>query len=138
MILKNDIELANTRAKLARLEARYEALQNDSAEDKYVRELTMQSLKRYINQFKEEIARPQALQPTRRMRRMLSDVELVNTRRKLRELERLYEADEKETGGDEELRELSMESLKRLINQMKEEIIWTEVHQPARREATQS
>ena len=138
MILKNDIELANTRAKLARLEARYEALQNDTAEDEYVRELTMQSLKRYINQFKEEIARPQALQPTRRMRRMLSDVELVNTRRKLRELERLYEADEKETGGDEELRELSMESLKRLINQMKEEIIWTEVHQPARREATQS
>ena len=138
MILKNDIELANTRAKLAQLEARYEALQNDTAEDEYVRELTMQSLKRYINQFKEEIARPQALQPTRRMRRMLSDVELVNTRRKLRELERLYEADEKETGGDEELRELSMESLKRLINQMKEEIIWTEVHQPARREATQS
>jgi hypothetical protein len=138
VILKNDIELANTRAKLARLEARYEALQNNAAEDEYVRELTMQSLKRYINQFKEEIARSQALQPTRRMRRMLSDVELVNTRRKLRELERLYEADEKETGGDEELRELSMESLKRLINQMKEEIIWTEVHQPARREATRS
>ena len=138
MILKNDIELANTRAKLAQLEARYEALQNDAAEDEYVRELTMQSLKRYINQFKEEIARSQALQPTRRMRRMLSDVELVNTRRKLRELERLYEADEKETGGDEELRELSMQSLKRLINQMKEEIIWTEVHQPARREATRS
>ena len=136
MILKNDIELANTRAKLARLEARYEALQNDTAEDEYVRELTMQSLKRYINQFKEEIARSQALQPTRRMRRMLSDVELDNTRRKLRELERLYEADEKETGGDEELRELSMQSLKRLINQMEEEIIWTEVHQPARGEAT--
>mgnify|MGYP001576980576 FL=1 len=138
MILKNDIELANTRAKLARLEARYEALQNDAAEDEYVRELTMQSLKKYINQFKEEIARSQALQPARRMRRMLSDVELVNTRRKLRELERLYEADEKETGGDEELRELSMESLKRLINQMKEEIIWTEVHQPARGEAGRS
>ena len=133
MILKNDVELANTRTKLARLEARYEALRNDTTEDEYVRELTMQSLKKYINQFKEEIARSQALQPTRRMRRMLSDVELVNTRRKLRELERLYEADEKETGGDEELRELSMESLKRLINQMKEEIIWTEVHQPARR-----
>jgi hypothetical protein len=80
VILKNDIELANTRAKLARLEARYEALQNDTAEDEYVRELTMQSLKRYINQFKEEIARSQALQPARRMRRMLSDVELVNTR----------------------------------------------------------
>ena len=128
MILKNDIELTNTRAKLARLEARYEALQNDAAEDEYIRELTMQSLKKYINQFKEEIARSQALQPARRMRRMLSDVELVNTRRKLSELERLYEADEQETGGDEELREVSMQSLKRLINQLKEEIIWTEVH----------
>jgi len=134
VILKNDIELANTRAKLARLEARYEALQDDTAEDEYVRELTMQSLKRYINQFKEEIARSQALQPARRMRRVLSEVELANTRRKLGELERLYEAHEHETGGDEELRELSMESLKRLINQMKEEIIWTEVHQPVRRE----
>ena len=133
MILKNDIELANTRAKLARLEARYEALQNDTAEDEYVRELTMQSLKKYINQFKEELARSQAGQPARRMRRMLSEVELVNTRRKLGELERLYEADEQGTGGDEGLRESSMQSLKRLINQLKEEIIWSEVHQPARR-----
>ena len=67
------------------------------------------------------------------MRRVLNEVELTNTRRKLNELERLYEAHEHETGGDEELREMSMESLKRLINQLKEEIIWTEVHEPARR-----
>jgi hypothetical protein len=66
MSLKNDIELANTRGKLARLEARCEALQNDTAEDEYVRELTMQSLKRYINQFKEELARSHAGQPARR------------------------------------------------------------------------
>ena len=135
MILKYDIELANTRAKLARLEARYEALRNDTAEDGYVRELTMQSLKKYINQFKEELARSQVGQPARRLRRTLNDVELTNTRRKLADLERLHEAHERETGGDEELREMSMQSLKRLINQMKEEIIWTEVHQSARREA---
>ncbi len=67
------------------------------------------------------------------MRRVLSDVELANTRRKLERLEALYATDEKETGDDEELREMSMQSLKRLINQLKEEIIWTEVHQPARR-----
>ena len=66
MSLKNDIELANTRAKLARLEARYEALGNDTGEDEHVRELTMRSLKRYINQFKEEIARYEAHQPARR------------------------------------------------------------------------
>jgi len=64
--LKNDIELANTRAKLARLEARYQALRNDTTEDEHVRELTMRSLKRYINQFKEEIARYEAHQPAQR------------------------------------------------------------------------
>ncbi len=66
MSLKNDIELANTRAKLARLEARYQALRNDTTEDEHVRELTMRSLKRYINQFKEEIARYEAHQPAQR------------------------------------------------------------------------
>jgi ribosomal protein L29 len=138
MSLKNDIELANTRGKLARLEARYEALGNDTGEDEHVRELTMQSLKKYINQFKEELARSHAGQPARRSRRTLNDVELANTRRKLSELERLYEAHEHETGGDEELREMSKRSLKRLINQMKEEIIWSEVHQPSSRKTAQS
>jgi len=63
MNLRNDIELANTQAKLARLERRYELLLNDREEDEHVRELTMKSLKRYINQFNEEIARYQAHQP---------------------------------------------------------------------------
>ena len=66
MTPKNDIELANTRGKLARLEVRYEALSNDIGEDEHVRELTMRSLKRYINQFKEEIARYEAHQPSSR------------------------------------------------------------------------
>lgn len=65
MSLRNDIELANTRAKLRRLEARYEQLRNDSSEDERVRELTMRSLKATINQFKEEIARYEAHQPAR-------------------------------------------------------------------------
>jgi hypothetical protein len=59
--------------------------------------------------------------------------ELTNTRRKLQRLEALYEADKNETGGDEELREIEMESLKRMINQLKEEIARYEAHQPARR-----
>lgn len=137
MSLNNDIELANTRAKLARLEARYEALQCDIVEDRYVRELTMRSLKGTINQFKEEIARSQALMPAQRKRRMLSDIELANTRRKLSELERRYETDEQEPGGDEKLRETSKQSLKRFINQLKEEIIWTEIHQPSSRKVSQ-
>ena len=59
--------------------------------------------------------------------------ELANTRKKLERLEALYEADKHETGGDEELRDMEMASLKRLINQLKEEIARYEAHQPARR-----
>jgi len=66
MELKNEREVANTRVKLARLEARYEVLRNDASEDRRVRHLSMISLKRLINQFKEEIARYEARQPARR------------------------------------------------------------------------
>ena len=48
--------------------------------------------------------------------------ELQVTREKLRLLEDRYEAHKREQGGDEHVRELSMRSLKRLINQLKEEI----------------
>ena len=64
--------------------------------------------------------------------RLLSDVELANTRRKLDELEALYAAREGETGGDEELRDMTMQSLMRLINQLKEEITRSEAHLVAR------
>ena len=66
MNLANDVELANTRAKLAELEARYEELRNETAEDEHIRQVTMRSLKRYINQFKEEIARYEAHQAVQR------------------------------------------------------------------------
>ena len=48
--------------------------------------------------------------------------ELEATREKLRLLEERYEVNQREQGGDEHLRDLSMRSLKRLINQLKEEI----------------
>ena len=66
MNLANDVELANTRAKLAELEARYEEVRNETAEDEHIRQVTMRSLKRYINQFKEEIARYEAHQAVQR------------------------------------------------------------------------
>ncbi len=66
MSLNNEREVANTRMKLARLEARYEALRRDANGDRRLRELSMTSLKRLINQFKEEIARYEARQPARR------------------------------------------------------------------------
>ncbi len=48
--------------------------------------------------------------------------ELEATRDKLRLLESRYDAESREVEGDEHVRELSMRSLKRLINQLKEEI----------------
>jgi hypothetical protein len=66
MDLRNDRELANTRNKLARLEARYAAHERKTGGDEELRELTMESLKRLINQFKEEIARYETRQPARR------------------------------------------------------------------------
>jgi len=65
MGIMSDVELANTRAKLQRLEMRYEALCHDTGEDERVRELTMRSLKGTINQFKEEITRYEVRQPAR-------------------------------------------------------------------------
>jgi hypothetical protein len=65
MTLINDQQVANTRVKLARLEARYEALRNETDTNQRVRELSMRSLKRLINQFKEEIARYEAHLPAR-------------------------------------------------------------------------
>ncbi len=65
MTLRNESELGNTRQKLRELEDRYGELRCDSTEDAHVRELTMSSLKRLINQLKEEIARYEAHQPAR-------------------------------------------------------------------------
>ena len=48
--------------------------------------------------------------------------ELENTRRKLRLLEDEYEVILREPGGNQEMREVELQSLKGLINQFKEEI----------------
>ena len=48
--------------------------------------------------------------------------ELEVTREKLRLLEERHEANHLEQGGDQHVREISMRSLKGLINQLKEEI----------------
>lgn len=145
MTLKNDAELANTREKLRELEERYAARCGESGANAHVHELTLRSLKRLINQLKEEIVRYETRQPAHQGnngggtgRRVLNETELANTRRKLEDLERLYETHEREIDGDEELRELSRQSLKKMMNQLKEEIIWTEVHRPAPNRVAQS
>jgi UDP-galactopyranose mutase len=136
MDLTNDHQLANTRAKLAELEARYEALRRDTGEDAQVREVTMRSLWKYINQFKEEIARYECLRNGQSQDRVTipheiqSEMELENTRRKLHRLEELLESKSIDAA-DDELRRAERISLKRLINQLNEEITRYEARQPA-------
>ena len=57
MSIENRRELENTRAKLQRMEQLYERLRQEPAEDEHVRELTLRSLMKRLNQFKEEMIR---------------------------------------------------------------------------------
>ena len=60
MSIDNRRQLENTRAKLQELEHLYARTEQAPATDAHVRELTLLSLKKRINQFKEEIARFEA------------------------------------------------------------------------------
>ncbi len=53
-------QLENTRTKLAELEQLYEKKRQEPVDDEHVRELTLRSLKKRINQFKEEVSRFEA------------------------------------------------------------------------------
>lgn len=62
-----------------------------------------------------------------------NDAELANTREKLSELEKRYQALRNGAEPDARLRDLSMRSLKQLINQLKEEIARYEARHTVRR-----
>jgi hypothetical protein len=57
MTIENRRQLENTGIKLRELEQLYVKTQQGSASSEHVRELTLRSLKRRINQFKEEVTR---------------------------------------------------------------------------------
>lgn len=57
MSIENPRQLQNTRAKLQELEQLYTKTQQGPAASEHVRELTLRSLKKRINQFTEEITR---------------------------------------------------------------------------------
>ena len=57
MSIENPRQLANTRVKLQELELLFEKTRQGPAASEHVRELTLRSLKKRINQFKEEITR---------------------------------------------------------------------------------
>jgi hypothetical protein len=60
MSIENRRQLENTRTKLQELEQLYAKTRQGSTSSEHVRELTLRSLKKRINQFKEEIARFEA------------------------------------------------------------------------------
>lgn len=60
MELTSERELLNTREKLKRLEELYEETRNNESEEEFLRETSLRSLKRIINQLTEEIARYEA------------------------------------------------------------------------------
>lgn len=62
MTLQSVHELENTRRKLGELEEEYEAATHRPMDNAQVRAATLNSLKRLINQLKEEIARYEAHQ----------------------------------------------------------------------------
>ena len=62
---------------------------------------------------------------------LTNERELINTRKKLHLLEKEYQDTSNDLTEDPRVRELSMHSLKQLINQLKEEIALFEVRQPA-------
>jgi hypothetical protein len=64
MNLTSELEVANTRVKLADLESRYEELRREVWPDDRLRLITMRSLKKLINQFTEEIVRYQTRLPS--------------------------------------------------------------------------
>jgi hypothetical protein len=60
MTIENRRQLENTRMKLQELEQLYVKTQQGPASSEHVRELTLRSLKKRMNQFKEEITRFEA------------------------------------------------------------------------------
>lgn len=60
MNIENRRQLENTRAKLKELEDLYTKTAEGSAASEHLRQLTLRSLKKRINQFKEEITRFEA------------------------------------------------------------------------------
>ena len=60
MSIENRRQLENTRVKLQELERLYTQTELTPGIDAHVRELTLRSLRKRINQFKEEIARFEA------------------------------------------------------------------------------
>jgi len=59
------------------------------------------------------------------------EIDLAITKRKLLELEELFEETRSDPEEEEQIREVTLESLAKLIKQLKEEIVLYEIHHQA-------
>ena len=57
MMLENDSQLENTKEKLREIQDRYDRLKANETENERLRQMTLRSLKKLINQLTEEIVR---------------------------------------------------------------------------------
>lgn len=148
-MIANDEQLRNTQKKLESLEAHYREREQDPPSPSL--SLSLQSLRRTINELTEEIARYRAQRdeprssidrnhPTRKCRPLRDresvkngiiqdEFQLVNTQAKLKRLEELYNMER--SGTPSRARDATLMSLKRMINQMKEEIAVFQAHEAA-------
>ncbi len=113
-------KMARLETSAAEVEARLHSEPRDATH------VTLQSYRRLINQLKEEIARYDAGVAPRPKHLILDEDQIRNTRRKLDSLERRHLELQGKTRSPAQ--ELSLVSLRRTINQLKEEITWSEVH----------
>ena len=119
MNLQNEREVEVTREKLCFMEEQYESIRAKPATNPYARELTLRSLRRTINQLKEEIVR---FESGATRNRNYCDPEV--TRKKMLLLKQHYEATSQRPTENDHTRELTLQSLKRTINQLKEDLVW--------------
>lgn len=127
MIIRSQRQLENTRTKLRELEKRYQRRKQAPMVDEHIRTLALISFRQLINQLTEEIGRYEAgVEPQPHC--LQTEQTLENTRRKLYELEALYRRRKEDTTETPYVRKLSLQSLKRTINQLKEEIVRFEAH----------
>lgn len=121
-------QLEVTREKLASLEELYAETKARPVENALTRELTLRSIMKMINQMKEEIVRFEAHVPERDPNRLRSERELENTKEKLRWLEDQYQAAKARPTDAPHVRDLTLRSINKMINQLKEEIVRFEAH----------
>jgi hypothetical protein len=130
-MISSEHELAATLKKLAILEADMANL-DATEEHSAVRQSCRLSLARLINQFKEEIDRYRwgRREKVFLQRALQTQEEADNTRRKLAELEELIQTRKREMSGP--VARLSLSSMRRTRNKLKEQVLWFEAKQRER------